>query len=94
MPDGGHSTLTINVSMELDLSEQNISMLVSPLCCCYLAVSMLAINYGDTFKGTKHSEHQKVMRGELRREILVCEKASGRAFLHVQQGTVTGEGKV
>ena len=44
---------------------------------------MLAINYGDTFKGTKHSEHQKVMRGELRREILVCEKASGRAFLHM-----------
>lgn len=26
----------------------------------------------NTFKGTKHPEHQKVMRGELRGELFVC----------------------
>ena len=54
-----------------------------PIVVCGLFVLALAVCYGKTFKDTKYPEHQKVMRGELRGEILVCDKPSGRAFLQI-----------
>lgn len=45
-------------------------------------------------KDTKHPEHWKMMRGELRGDIFVCKKAGGRALMQVEQGIVTEEGKI
>jgi len=49
---------------------------------------------GDILKDTKHPEHQKVMRGELREKIFVCGQSRGRTLTQMRQGTVTGEGKI
>lgn len=94
MPNGRYGTLTTNVLAVFYMPERNISMLVSSLCYCTCRFLCWQSTMGDTFKDTKHSEYQKVMRGELRGEILVCGKLSGRALMQMQQGTVTGEGKV
>ena len=36
----------------------------------------------------------QVMWGELRGEIFACLRVSGRTLMQMEQGTVTGEGKV
>ena len=45
-------------------------------------------------KDTKHPEHWKMMRGELRGEIFACLRVSGRTLMQVEQGIVTEEGKI
>ncbi|MDE7428051.1 MAG: hypothetical protein K2N00_02055 [Lachnospiraceae bacterium] len=45
-------------------------------------------------KDTKHPEHWKMMRGELRGEIFACREVCGRTLMQVERGIVIEEGKI